>query len=74
MHSDPAELTPNGNSGESLTGSPPRLLNRATMIESLAVLLIGIVLMHFFYAGTGGVLGDERGVPGHDSFYHIKMA
>ena len=74
MHSDPAELTANGNSGESLSGSPPRLLNRATMIESLAVLLIGISLMHFFYAGTGGVLGDERGVPGHDSFYHIKMA
>ncbi|MCH8242842.1 MAG: hypothetical protein IH897_09555, partial [Planctomycetes bacterium] len=74
MPSDPAELTANGKNGESLTGSPPRLLNRATLIESLAVLLIGVALMHFFYAGTGGVLGDERGVPGHDSFYHIKMA
>lgn len=39
--------------------------------ESLAVFVIGAVLMNFIYAGSGG---DAAGVPGHDSFYHIKMA
>ncbi|MCP4248020.1 MAG: hypothetical protein GY778_13315, partial [bacterium] len=42
--------------------------------ELAAVFAVGWGLMAFFYAGTGGVLGRERGVPGHDSYYHIKMA
>ena len=44
------------------------------MSGRLHVPLVGIAVMHFCDGGTGGVLGDERGVPGHDSFYHIKMA
>ena len=51
-----------------------RLFSRQILAESLAVFIIGVTLMHFFYAGKGGVLGDELGVPGHDSFYHLKMA
>lgn len=42
--------------------------------ESIATFTIGALLMAFIYDGTGGILGDEIGVPGHDSFYHIKMA
>ena len=30
--------------------------------------------MTYAYGGTGGAAGDETGVPGHDSFYHVKMA
>jgi hypothetical protein len=39
--------------------------------EALAVFAIGAALMNFIYAGAAG---DVVGVPGHDSFYHIKMA
>lgn len=42
--------------------------------ESIVVFLIGFALMHFFYSGTGGVTGDELGLPGNDSFYHVKMS
>jgi hypothetical protein len=45
-----------------------------TVLESLAVFALGFAMMHFVYGGTGGASGDEPGVPGHDSFYHIKMA
>lgn len=34
----------------------------------------GVVLMHSIYAGNGGWLKPIAGVPGNDSFYHIKMA
>ena len=43
----------------------PRSSHRA--LESLNAFALGVSLMLFFYAGGGGV-------PGHDSFYHIKMA
>jgi hypothetical protein len=42
--------------------------------ELAAVFAIGLCLMNFMYAGTGGMLGDEIAVPGHDSYYHVKMA
>ena len=42
--------------------------------ELAAVFAIGLCLMNFLYAGTGGVMGDEIAVPGHDSYYHVKMA
>jgi len=62
-----------------MSAGPPvllrkRLLTRQILAESLAVFIVGATLMHFFYGGKGGVLGDELGVPGHDSFYHLKMA
>ncbi|MGD2110788.1 MAG: hypothetical protein PVI86_15525, partial [Phycisphaerae bacterium] len=37
------------------------------LVESLIVFIVGVALMRSIYAGTDGV-------PGHDSFYHIKMA
>jgi len=43
-------------------------------IELAAVFLVGLCVMNFLYAGTGGVLGHEVAVPGHDSYYHVKMA
>ncbi|MCA9242746.1 MAG: NPCBM/NEW2 domain-containing protein [Phycisphaerales bacterium] len=42
--------------------------------ESFAVFLIGWLLMSYFYAGKGGPSGSLIGAPGHDSFYHVKMA
>lgn len=55
---------------------PPQHKPKQTRLplESIAVFAIGVLLMTFIYSGTGGVLGNEIGVPGHDSFYHIKMA
>ena len=54
--------------------SPSTPNNFHLPLESIAVFAIGVLLMTFIYDGTGGVLGNEIGVPGHDSFYHIKMA
>lgn len=53
---------------------PRRLFTAESCYESLVVFVIGFALMHFIYAGTGGVAGNERGVPGNDSYYHIKMS
>ena len=44
------------------------------IIESLALLVFGIALMTYFYQSSARSAGDELGVPGHDSYYHIKMA
>ena len=43
-------------------------------LESLAVFAIGVTLMNFIYAGDADRPVGERGVPGNDSFYHVKMA
>jgi len=48
--------------------------SRFDLFESLGVLIVGAVLMNFIHAGIGGPSGNEIGVAGHDSFYHIKMA
>lgn len=52
----------------------PSLLRFEYIAESLVIFLFGALLMHFFYAGTGGVAGNELGLPGNDSFYHVKMS
>ncbi len=44
------------------------------VLESVSVFAVGMVLMRFIYAGPGGLLEGEAGVPGNDSFYHVKMA
>ncbi|MFQ5425149.1 MAG: hypothetical protein ACE5F9_14385 [Phycisphaerae bacterium] len=44
------------------------------LAECLAAFTIGTLLMGFFYGGTSLAGGEDLGVPGHDSFYHIKMA
>jgi hypothetical protein len=43
-------------------------------LESLIVFVGGVVLMYSIYAGDGGWWKHVSGVPGNDSFYHIKMA
>lgn len=44
------------------------------IIESLTLFVFGIALMTYFYHSSVRNPGDEIGVPGHDSYYHIKMA
>lgn len=44
------------------------------LLESLALLLLGIAVMSYLYAASAPLPGDEVGAPGHDSFYHTKMA
>jgi hypothetical protein len=44
------------------------------IIESLTLFVFGIALMTYFYHSSVRNAADEIGVPGHDSFYHIKMA
>ncbi len=57
----------------SATNGRRRLLDGWIVIESLAMFMVGAVLMHFIYSGTRPP-GTELGVSDHDSFYHIKMA
>jgi hypothetical protein len=40
----------------------------------MALFGIGALVTYSLYQGTGGQSGIDPGVPGHDSFYHIKMA
>lgn len=43
------------------------------VLESLAVFALGAALMAFLYSAPGPSM-NEIGAPGHDSFYHTKMA
>ncbi|NOT00916.1 MAG: hypothetical protein HOP29_09830 [Phycisphaerales bacterium] len=42
--------------------------------ELAATFLVFAGVMHFLYAGKANIPFEDRGAPGHDSFYHIKMA
>ncbi|MFN0134556.1 MAG: NPCBM/NEW2 domain-containing protein [Phycisphaerae bacterium] len=44
------------------------------VIEALAVLIVGVALMNYFYAASPIRAGGPLGVPEHDSYYHIAMA
>ncbi|RME39511.1 MAG: hypothetical protein D6788_05260 [Planctomycetota bacterium] len=47
---------------------PSRRFSRWSLaLESAAVFALGVTLMHLVYDG-------QTGVPGHDSFYHVRMA
>ncbi len=50
------------------------LSRRGNLLELLIVFILGVVLMHSIYAGSGNWLQPISGVPGNDSFYHLKMA
>lgn len=52
----------------------PSLTLGWNLIESLVIFAAGFCLMMFFYSATGGINGEQRYVPEHDSWYHIKMA
>jgi hypothetical protein len=68
---------------ESATGSAPDapLLQRSRrshfgqrLVESTLAFALGIALMRFVHAGCPDPTGKAFGVPGQDSFFHIKMA
>ncbi|MBK8913782.1 MAG: NPCBM/NEW2 domain-containing protein [Phycisphaerales bacterium] len=42
--------------------------------ESAIVFLIGALLMYWLQTGTGGLLGDELGIPENDAGYHVRMS
>lgn len=44
------------------------------VVESAGLFVLGFALMQFFYSGSIDGPGEEIGAPGHDSFYHTKMA
>ncbi len=43
-------------------------------LERVALFGIGAMVIWSLYHGDGAKTGKDPGVPGHDSFYHIKMA
>lgn len=43
-------------------------------LEALAAWAFGFALMMFLYSGDGKRGPESIGLPGHDSFYHVKMA
>ncbi len=47
--------------------------NLSRFLEPLLAFIIGAILMHVTYGAVGGS-GGQIGVPGRDSFYHLKMA
>ena len=53
------------------TAPTPRRWDR---LASPLLFVLGAVVMHSIYAGTNGWLRPIVGVPGNDSFYHVKMA
>jgi len=53
--------------------SPERWWSGWHLVELLAVFLLGLVLMSWFYTQPGEA-PEKWGIPGNDSFYHIKMA
>lgn len=50
--------------------SADRSKRLAHVLELLAVLVLGTAVMHFIESGPD----NPPGLPGHDSFYHVKMA
>ncbi|MGE0479544.1 MAG: NPCBM/NEW2 domain-containing protein [Phycisphaerae bacterium] len=58
----------------SLTEAPPRAARLLAFVEGVAVFLLGVVVMNYFYAASVARPGAEIGVPEHDSYYHVAMA
>ncbi len=58
----------------SMDAHTTRAARKAAILESLAVFILGAVLMHYVQTGAWGPAPVEPGVSGHDSFYHVKMA
>ncbi|MCG3128855.1 MAG: hypothetical protein CHACPFDD_03751 [Phycisphaerae bacterium] len=45
-----------------------------SLLEALALLTLGVVFMNFLFAASPVAPGGEVGAPGHDSYYHVRMA
>jgi len=56
------------------THAPSPSSRPRSRLDALIVFVGGVVLMHSIYAGDGGWWKHISGVPGNDSFYHIRMA
>lgn len=53
-----------------LAAIPNSRIRIACALELLAALILSTAVMHFIVSGPD----DPPGLPGHDSFYHVKMA
>lgn len=42
--------------------------------EALTLFVTGMLVVAYLYDNRGGASSADIGVPGHDSFYHVKMA
>ncbi len=51
-----------------------RLTWPGVIVEAAIVFAIGFLAMSFFYHHPDNPDGPDRGLPGNDSFYHVKMA
>ncbi len=68
-----AELTEQAERGGPRAAARP-MPRWLALLEAVAFFAVGVLLINFLYSGSGGASGDEIGVSGHDSFYHVKMA
>ncbi|MBL8878797.1 MAG: NPCBM/NEW2 domain-containing protein [Phycisphaerales bacterium] len=44
------------------------------VLECVAVFVLGVAFMNYFYAASVAQLGGEIGVPEYDSYYHVAMS
>ena len=70
LQDNPYDPAPSRGSAAPAAGGRPS----STVLESLIVLVIGVVLMSYIHAAGSDRPAEARGLPGHDSFYHVKMA
>ena len=62
-------------SGPSLSHADPgSWWNAWRLVECIAVFAVGAAIMSFIYTDPPGTPPREIGLPGNDSYYHIKMA
>lgn len=61
-------------------GPPPGRVDRGSwwnawcLVECVAVFAVGAAIMSFIYTDPPGTPPREMGLPGNDSYYHVKMA
>lgn len=57
-----------------LAKATPQEQRLLAFIEAIGLFTLGFLLMTYFYHGSLDVAGQAIGAPGHDSFYHTRMA
>lgn len=60
--------------GHPIRSAPPGAPRLIGVLEFLALLAIGALLMHYLCTDTKGANGDDLGLPGFDSWYHARMS
>ncbi|MFQ5412967.1 MAG: NPCBM/NEW2 domain-containing protein [Phycisphaerae bacterium] len=71
-HAPTSGVAPEAPSLTAPARGPVRLWTAAHAVELAAVFALGVAVMAFMYADPRS--GRDPGAPGHDSFYHVKMA